>query len=95
MVQMAPFMLALVSNFNIDQLQDQKNCEEHKRRLKSVVNSCGYKLFEIVPDGKCCFGAIAFALLTQQDLITSKQSSFFLTISCHCKAVWRNWQDFA
>ena len=78
MVQMAPFMSALVSNFNIDQLQDQKNCEEHKRRLKSVVHSCGYKLFEIVPDGNCCFAAIAFALLTQQDLITSKQSSFFV-----------------
>ena len=42
MVQIALFMSALVSNFNIDQLQDQKNCEEHKSRLKSVVHSCGY-----------------------------------------------------
>ena len=43
-----------------------------------MVHSCGYKLFEIVPDGNCCVADSAFALLTQQDLITSKQSSFFV-----------------
>jgi hypothetical protein len=86
MVQMAPFMSAVVSNFYTDQLQEKDNWEDHKRRLQCVVNSCGYKLCDVSPDGNCCFTAFSFGLLTQQDVITSKMPSFFneKQLPLHC-----------
>ena len=75
MVQMAPFMSAVASNFETD--QDKHNWEDHKRRLQSVVHSCGYKLCDVSLDGNCCFAAVAFSLLMQQDTITSIMPSFF------------------
>lgn len=79
MVQMAPFMSAVTSNFNTDQIQDEDNGagEDHLTRLHGVVHSCGYKMYDVSPDGNCCFAAIAFGLLTQQDMIKSKMPSFF------------------
>lgn len=75
MVKMAPFMSCnITSIFSIDQDPDK---DQHQQRLQSIVQSCGYRICSIAPDGNCCFAAVAFGLLMQQNEITIKLPSFF------------------
>lgn len=63
--------------FTADQAETEDEYTQHRTRLCSIVQSCGYKLCDIAGDGNCCFTAIVFTLLTQQDIILSEIPTYF------------------
>ena len=76
-LKMVPFMSAVASHFSTDQVDVDNESTQHKARLLTIVQSCGYKLCDVAADGNCCFSAVAFSLLAQQHVISTKLPTYF------------------
>ena len=68
-LKLIPFMSKVGAHFNPQPSASEIECAQHKSRLDSIVESCGFTIQTIAADGNCCFGAIAYSLFEQKNSI--------------------------
>ena len=68
-LKLIPFMSKVGAHFNPQPSASEIECAQHKSRLDSIVESCGFSIQTIAVDGNCCFGAIAYSLFEQKNSI--------------------------